>query len=251
VIRTLAMVLVLAWSGAALAQTDQDRAQALAMLQAGNDAATDGDWESARVAFARAYALVASTRVLMNLAGAQRHTSHLIDARASYQRWLTDADARDEAYRANVEQALTEIASEIPQLTVSVVGGRPGDTVDLDGHAIVVGQAIEIDPGPHMLELRRGETTVTQQRVTLDLSERRDVSLEAPSLAPRPTPEPVHAAPLVSDHESTELTAQPWFWAAIGGGAAVVIGIIIGIAVAASSSSPAAPDMGTLGPFGI
>lgn len=255
--RIAALALSVAWLSASplaaqSAPSDQDRAQALAMLQAGNDAATDGDWESARVAFSRAYALVTSTRVLMNLAGAQRHTGHLIDARASYQRWLTDADARDEPYRATVEQALAEIQNEIPQLTVSVSGGRAGDAVEIDGHALVAGEPVEIDPGAHTLELVRGTTVIATERIDLALTDHSMIELAAPSLSPRdlpPEPPPRHA-PLVTDHDSGDVTNAAWFWPAVlGGGGALVLGIIIGVAVAASGASTPPADVGTLGPF--
>lgn len=235
------------------AQTDADRATAQAMLQAGVDAAQDGDWEAARVAFGRAYTLVASTRVLMNLAGAQRHCGHLLEARESYQRWLVDATERDASYRPTVEEALAEIATEIPQLVVEVRNLRAGDRVDLDGAPIEIGAAIEADPGSHVVTLSHGTTLLATETIDLVVGDHQTVGLAAPSIAAAPPPTTRTVAPLVTSHDDEgggDVTSSPWFWAGIGGGAAVVLGVIIGVAVATSSSGgSSAPDMGTLGPF--
>ncbi len=248
----VALMVAVVSSQAHAQPSDADRATALAMLQAGIDAAQDGDWESARVAFSRAYTLVASTRVLMNLAGAQRHCGQLLEARASYQRWLLDATDRDASYRPTVEQALAEIEIDLPQVVVTVRGSREGDSLELDGTSIAIGEATLADPGPHVLTLVRGTTTLAQESIDLVLGDHQEVSLAPPSLAPADVvaTEPTRVAPLMSTRESEEITQSPWFWAGVGGGAVVVIAVIIGVAVAASSSSSARPaDMGTLGPF--
>jgi hypothetical protein len=251
--RVLVLALVLACTSSASAQaapSDADRAAALAMLQAGIQSAEDGDWESARVAFTRAYTLVASTRVLMNLAGAQRHTGRLRDARESYRRWLIDATDRDAAYRPTVDQALSELGSEIPTVTVSLAGAANGDVVQIDGADIEVGATIELDLGPHTAEIVRDATVLRTESFSLALGEHRDLELSVPSLEPAAVAEaapPPHSS-LITEREHDDILQSPWLWAGIGAGAVVVIAVIIGVAVASSSSAPA-PDMGTLGPF--
>jgi hypothetical protein len=245
------VVLCVSHASAQTAQpTDQDRAAALAMLQAGIQSAEDGDWESARVAFTRAYTLVASTRVLMNLAGAQRHTGRLRDARESYRRWLIDATDRDEAYRPTVTQALGELESEIPRVTVSLAGASNGDVVQIDGGEIEIGASVELDLGPHTAEVVRGASVIASESFSLALGERRDVELVVPSLEPAAVA--IVAAPhvsLITQREHDDPFASPWVWVGIGAGVAVVLVVIIAVAVATSSSSTPAPDMGTLGPF--
>lgn len=249
----VALVLTLVSSSARAQPSDADRATALAMLQAGIDAAQDGDWESARVAFGRAYTLVESTRVLMNLAGAQRHCGRLIEARASYERWLVDATDRDASYRPTVEQALAEIATELPRVTVTARGTREGDYVQLDGNTINLGEETIADPGQHNVTLMRGETTLASEPIDLVIGDHQEVTLAPPSLAPAAvvTTAPTRVAPLVTARpDDGDITRSPWLWVGISGGAVVVIGVIIGVAVAASSGgSTTPPDMGTLGPF--
>lgn len=249
------LLCVPSWALRASAQaaepSDADRAAALAMMQAGVQSAEDGDWEAALVAFGRAYRLVASTRVLMNLAGAQRHTGHLVDASQSYARWLQDATDRDEPYRATVEQALADLASETPQLTVLVRGTINGDVVEVDGNLVEIGATVQLDPGPHVAELLRDGAPLRSESFDLALSERREVTLNAASVAPTEAEDtaPPTTSILVTSH-SDDTLSSPWLWGGIAAGAVIVIAVIIGVAVAASSSGGTAmPDMGSLGPF--
>jgi len=246
------VVAALASAPSARAQTDEDRTQALALLSQGIEFAETGDWQAARLAFADAYALVQSTRVLMNLAGAQRHTGQLLEAADSYRRWLADATDRDEPFRATVEQALTELTTEIPQVTVTVQGLAPTDVVQIDGSDVEADATFQIDPGDHLAEVRRGSRAVQSMPFTLEIGEQRQLALTVPSVSPTTaaasatTP----SSSLITTREREDVLASPWLWAGVGAGAVLVIGIIIGVAVAASSSGPAPmPDMGTLGPF--
>ncbi len=255
--RRLALALALAAllsgppSAAGAQSSDDDHAAALAMMQAGVLAAQDGDWESARVAFSRAYSLVASTRVLMNLAGAQRHTGRLLEARASYEQWLRDATERDAPYRATVEQALLELESETPRVHVRVEGAIPGDTIELDGEAIEPDVDAPANPGPHTVALRRAGETVASERLELAIGETRALALTAPGAAiPDPGPTPPTRSSLFTTRTEGDGSPSPWIWVGVGAGAAVLVGVIIGVAVAASpSGGPPGPDMGTLGPF--
>jgi hypothetical protein len=248
---SLALSLSLSLSVARAQDTDADHAAALAMMQAGIDAAQDGDWDAARVAFERAYSLVASTRVLMNLAGAQRHTGRLLEATASYQQWLADATARDEPYRADVEQALQELTTETPQVRVRVAGVAPGDVVRVDGDQIPAGSAVALDPGDHVATVERGGETLATERFSLAPSEYRELDLSVPSLEPETTTTTTARTSIFAQRETApqdDVLSSPWLWVGVGAGAALVIGIIIGVAVAASGGAPG-PDTGTLGTF--
>lgn len=165
--RALALVVTFVVAGAgfggtAAAQaaepTEADRAQALSHLQSGITAAQAGDWETARAQFTEAYGYVPSTRVLMNLAGAQRHTGQLVEARESYQRWLREATERDAQFRPTIEQEIAELEQELPQVVVTLHGAVPGDTVELDGAPVTTGEAHAANPGNHVVVVRRGTT---------------------------------------------------------------------------------------------
>ncbi len=253
------LCLVLASSGAhaqSTEPTEADRASALAHLQSGISAAQAGDWEAARAEFTEAYGFVPSTRVLMNLAGAQRHTGQLVEARVSYQRWLREATDRDAQFRPTIEQELASLEREIPQVVVTLHGAIPGDTVELDGAAITTGEAHPANPGDHVVVVRRGETELHSEPFTLAASDWHEVEVTLPGVDPTPDADPDGAAArhsLITEREHEEITSSPWFWVGVGGGAALVLGIVIGVAVAASSGGGSAPipDMGTLGPFAL
>lgn len=236
--------------------TEAARAQALSHLQSGIAAAQAGDWETARAEFTEAYGYVASTRVLMNLAGAQRHTGQLVEARTSYQRWLREATDRDAQFRPTIEQELASLESEIPQIVVTLHGAIPGDGVELDGTAVTTGEALAANPGDHVVVVHRGDREIHTERFTLAASDWHEVDITVPPPADAEAP-PSDAErarhSLITERDHEEITSSPWFWVGVGGGAAVVLGIVIGVAVAASSSGPSAPvpDMGTLGPFAL
>ena len=250
----LALVLCFCIPAAARAQeaaTEEDRAEAQAMLAAGIASAEDGDWEAARIAFTRAYALVTSTRVLMNLAGAQRHTGRLVDAAVSYRRWLIDATERDEGYRPTVETALAEIERDLPHVTVRAAGARPTDVVMLDGVVILTDERIDVDPGRHLVEVSRGDATLRSQRFELAAADDREIVLVMPADAGDPG-QGGRVGPSLGEAPHDDIVSSPWLWVGVGAGAAVVIAVIIGVAVASSSSGGAAsPDVGTLGPFAL
>lgn len=100
-----------------------------------------------------------------------------------------------------------------------------GETdVMVDGRRVRdLSESLYLSPGEHVATGVRREAEVARVTFEIVTGETRRVELlgEDPSDPP-------------SDRDP-ELHEQWWFWAAIGGGAAVLIGIIAGVAVAASS----------------
>src|SRR6185369_7449188 len=92
VVLTLALAAVRA---AAPVVHAQDVAQARALSEQGLAAARAQQWDDAAAAFRARLAIAERPSTLLNLAGAEVETGHLIEGAASYRRFLEIAPPRD------------------------------------------------------------------------------------------------------------------------------------------------------------
>ncbi|MEZ4335748.1 MAG: PEGA domain-containing protein [Sandaracinaceae bacterium] len=152
------------------------------------------------------------------------------------------------AMSAQLTSAMPTAPARAPTLLVTTTAD--GALVTIDGEDIgesPVGP-IEIADGEHEVIVRlagyqsyRGTTRIAPGgRARIDATLR---SLSGESGATGDSSDPF--AP--SDSGDDDLLGQWWFWTAIGGGAALVIGIVIAVAVVASDSGPQTPGQ----PMGI
>jgi hypothetical protein len=112
--------------------------------------------------------------------------------------------------RADCVQWFTELDREVPSVVISVRAGASdisGATVQIDGHTAphaLEGQLLELDPGPHLVEVLRAGEPALERRVVLAAGEKaRLLVFEVPGntsptaavplspLPPRPTHRPV------------------------------------------------------------
>lgn len=201
------------------------------LFQEGLAAAHDERWEEARAAFERSLAIVERPSTLLNLAGAQAQTGRVVEAAATYRRFLEIATAREERHRPGAESALREVEARIAHVTVEAEGADRDDRAELDGAAIGLGEPIAIDPGAHEAVVLRGDEVIGRRSFSVAGGETTTVSLalRAPrsdddAALPDPTPAP-----------GEDLT---WVWVGVGIGAAVVVGVAIGVGVAVGTSGP-------------
>ncbi len=149
-------------------------------------------------------------------------------------------------------QMSAQLASAMPSpppgiATLLVTTTHDGGRVSVDGEDIgesPVGP-IEIADGPHQILVRLAgfgayhtETQVRPgQRARVDATLTSLTATDDGETAGQPNP----FAPTGGRDGGDELTGQWWFWAAVGGGAAVLLGVLIGVGVAASSGGQPAP----------
>lgn len=140
------------------------------------------------------------------------------------------------------------IRRESAMLTIAVVGEAEGAAVHLDGEeleAAWLAREIPVTPGAHTVSAVRAGETVAEAEVSVRAGEPARVRLFVRAGGVGPAPggpggeAPAGEAPL---HETW------WFWAAVGGGALVLITIISIVAVAAQPGGPGDPVQGNFMP---
>jgi hypothetical protein len=173
---------------------------------------------------------------------------------ALYERMPSEQKAK-QAERARIASAERDaLETSVPRLSVRLPEGAPPgvvvqrDEVVLD--ATVLGVAIAVDPGEHVVRTRLPDGAASEQRVTLADGEGRIVFATLPGPAPAapssllmPTPVPIAPSPAFSAVEPLPPsrgagTRRPWLLLAggIGVGGGVVAGIAGGLAVAKQST---------------
>ena len=152
---------ILSCASAASAQTPSAAEVSLARdeFRAGVAAAQATQWAEALRAFTRSYQLFPRPLTLLNLAGAQAATNHLVSAAESYRMFLRQAAGPSEApHRAASEQQLAAIERRIPRARIAIENLVPEDSLALDGlplSQIVLASAFPMDPGHHVLVVSR------------------------------------------------------------------------------------------------
>lgn len=245
---------------AAQAPAQTDLGAARAAFREGIAATEARDWAAAEAAFARSYGFAPRAITLLNLAGAQAEAGRLVEAIASYRRFLAmNLSERAQARRPVAERALRTLAARVGRVELTIHRGWDIDTIDLDGKTLTLRQWTEpltVNPGHH--ELSVATTDGRQHRIPFPLAEGEhrsvEVSLEAAQEpAPEPeldvlpaveaTPPPAASAPM-DEAPSEPIWSSPWFWTIAGGSA---LALVLTIVLVAVTSGPSA-STGTLEP---
>ncbi len=142
---------------AVVAQDDNARAVATALLTEGVHRVSVGAHDQALANFLEAYNRLPSPNILLAIAATLHAMGRTADAANTYQRYLGEPGS-DRA--SDVKALLTELDSELALLTVHV---QPhGSEVSIDGGPFVaVGRSLQlrVRPGTHTVRLRNGAAT--------------------------------------------------------------------------------------------
>jgi len=198
-------------------------------FRAGVDAARSGRWWEALEAFTRAYELAPRPLTLLNLAGAQVETGHLVEGAESYRRFIREAEGRAAEQVPAAEEALASVEPRIARVRLEISNLARRDLVELDDAPLseaVLGAELPVNPGEHVVRVERAEQEIARESFSVEEGERRltPVQLELP------------LAPLEAEGGGSDggggIFASPWFWVIVG---VVVVGTAIGIGVAVAS----------------
>ena len=214
------------------APTAAETTLAREQFRAGVDAARSGRWWEALEAFTRAYELAPRPITLLNLAGAQVETGHLVEGAESYRRFIREAEGRATEQVPAAEEALASVEPRIARVRLEISNLARRDLVELDDAPLseaVLGAELPVNPGEHVVRVERADEEIGRESFRVEEGERRipPVLLQLP-LAPL-EPEDEDAA---VDSGGSSLFASPWFWVIVG---VVVVGAAIGIGVAVAS----------------
>jgi hypothetical protein len=236
--RSIALVLVLVLTGSANAEPGTDAASVFARGQALH---ARGDYASAIAAFERAYKLKPHHAVLCSIALYYEQMNRFVESAEQYRRCLREGGERSPK-ATSVKQALKVVETKINYLEVKSPGA--GGTVHVNGLAVgPAPQRVPLDPGRHVIEVRRPGATAATATVRLVSGEERSLTLvptgeqgRAPTAAV-PPPEvvsPVSPAapaptPTVRRGVGRRRLSPAWFWTSVGltvalGGAAAMMG---------------------------
>ncbi len=217
---------ILAFRASAATSAD-DQAQEL--FGRGVEMARQNRWIEARASFEKAFSLSPRPVVLINLAGAQARTGLLVEAARNYHRILEDsASAETAQFRKAAAKVLPDLEARIPRIRVRSSDFTPDDSLEIDGVRAFQGGIEEwqpLDPGDHLLIVRRAELERARVAFTLAEREAHDLSLPvalppvvvaapAPAALPAPVAAPVlvAATPLQPEPPSRSWWKSPWIW---------------------------------------
>jgi hypothetical protein len=217
-------------SGAAHAQTDEQRAGARSLATEGASAFNDGRYKEAVDLFTKAESLMHAPPHLLYLARAHSKLGQFVKAREAYLRITKEqlAGNAPPAFRdaqSTAQKELTAINPKIGSLEIKVEGAEAAKdlSVKVDGNpiaSVLVGVPQPIDPGEHRVEASAAGFRAQPQTVRLGEGDKTSTVLKlepdpnaAPAAAPPGAPSPAvqpgaPGAPVHDTSTSMETTSS-------------------------------------------
>jgi serine/threonine-protein kinase len=205
-------LLVLLLVAPARAETPEDKAASVTLFKEGKAFMKKGKYVEACAKFEASLALVPGVGTRLNLGDCLERLGKTASAWAVYR----DAEMAA-ADRASAEYKLREakkrtarLEARLSRLTVTLAPGADvaGLEVERDGtrmQQVVLGNAIPLDPGEHVVAARAPGRQPWQQRV--EVQDRATVTVEIPALEPAEAPPPVRVPEPVSVPEPAPAAA--------------------------------------------
>jgi hypothetical protein len=202
--------------GSALAEEQSDAAAAKAFAQ-GTELFKKHDYNGAIEAFEEAYRLRPHFMVQCNIARCHEWSGDFVHAIERYKRCLAEG-AKGSETGTKAEASLAEAEKRITWVQVDSPGG--GGTIYVDGkEAGTAPGKVAVNPGNHIVEVRRANATPASETVKTRGGEEKTVTLAPMDLTPKvggggEEPRPVRK----------RARLKPlWFWVAAGATAALGI----------------------------
>lgn len=237
---SLVLAAVVAAGSPAFADPLTVQEEAAARFQTGLKYYDARDFESARLAFTQAYAVLQKPGILLNLALSELYSNRPVEALPHFEQYLKDPSAPADK-RERAKKAMDEAFKKTGHLTVKTA---PEAQISVDGKVSPSGPAvIHVMPGVHSLEARLGGKTKTAtaearagETTSVDLAFDKEsvavppaVVAPASTAVPPPVPDPHFTEP---PHDAVR-TETFWGVRSIGGlvllgagAAGLVIGVV-------------------------
>jgi hypothetical protein len=226
----------------ARAQTTGELEAARRAFQEGVRLSSQERWDDAAARFRYAMSIRPAPAVKYNLAFCLAESGELAEAAQLLRAVATDPTF---AQAEEAQQLLQALEVRLAHLVISVRGAPPRATVQLDGENLEqaeLGSTLDVDPGPHNVDLRMRGEVVASARLSLSEGETREVELVDP-LHEDPASEVVVPEEPTDDGDPAAYETW-WFWTLIG---AVVVGGVVAVGFLATSTEPEAVN-GNLSP---
>jgi hypothetical protein len=209
------------------------------LIESGLERYKRQDYEGARGIFARAYEVAPEIGILFNLALAELHSGHPVDAAIHLRTFIASTQAAPERRESARLKWLPEAEAQVGQLSITA---PPGTAVAVDGAAIGVApfeQPVYITPGDHGVTAKSGSGE-RYRRISVDAGHVAAVRFE-PELAPPPPPQP-EAPPAPTKPALPERAPSPPATTPSVGKIVTVGGIGVAAALAATAGVALALD---------
>ena len=253
-------------SRSAKGPSDEARADAEKRLDEGLDRYAKGDYEGARLAFAQAYAVLASIDLLYNLMRAELKSNHPLEALVHIHQLLRNPNATPDD-RAKVERLLEEanrttghVACEAPDGAEVFLDHVPsGEAPVTEPYDVIAGRhvvEVKANGTSRMIEVDAPAGQLVTVRFSLEGAETPNVSAPIPvPLHPLPphreaakAPEAPLVVPPPPRHESSARIVVP---IVVGALAVAAIGVGAGLGVASQNQESNASSFRTSNPTGF
>jgi hypothetical protein len=228
-----------------------DKAEAAEMYRIGHERFVRGEFDAARSAFTRAYALDPVPRYLWDLAVSEHNLHHPVEALRHFRKYLS-LPGVDEDHRRKARRPMSEDEAKTLHVVIDVPEGTAVTVDGLDA-TLYADHTIDLVPGRHAIDARSGGSTASVavegkagETVHPPLRfEAPPAPPPAPAPVPQPTPIPSPpASPASSSHEEAAPPAVEtagsssarWITSGIIAGAGVA-GLITGGAFLANAAS--------------
>lgn len=241
----IGLALAAALAGAASAQDDSARAEAL--FRAGRQASARGDHATACMSYRESFRIENTVGTLLNIAVCEEALGQLTSAWQRYQRVLS-ALSRDDTRVALTRDRLAALELRLPQITVVLVAGERDTTrISLDSvehPASSLAEPLRIDPGAHELKVFAAGHEARTYPFSITEGERHTLTVEPGALLPPPDALAVNGAsapvPFVArspsaqrapiDADSLQRTIG-WTSLAVGGAGLAVSAVAFGFVI--------------------
>lgn len=187
-LRLASVLLATSYSSATFAdETDDARAQAEALFNAGRAAVAKNDYATACPKFEESLKLARRAGTLFNLAQCEEHEGRLVTAVQYYKEGIVVLEPDDPRLAPSKKQ-LQLIEPRVPHLTVTLASPLPpGGRVTLDGREVAsLNVEFAVNPGKHELTVLAPKFADAAQTFEIAESERVSISVEVGPRLPDP-----------------------------------------------------------------
>jgi hypothetical protein len=234
-ISSLSILVVLVLAASASAQSRETKTASVALFKEGRALMKADRYAEACAKFEASLALVPGVGTRLNLGECLERMGKTASAWAVYRDAELAAEERgDDVKLLEAKKRMAQLEGRLSHLTIALAAGAesPGLEVERDGAHIdrsLLGNAIPLDPGEHMVAARAPNCPPWQQRVTV--LDGGSVTVEVPALdeaAPAPAPQPLPAPQPPSTPVPQRLASAPTPRSPHPGHGRRTIGLVVG-----------------------